>query len=170
MELRGRGGAAPSTMSSHAGSVRPGAGLPVARPSQPTCRPGNSHGLRWTRRPGRHLAAGAPQPQRPRRLASLVGSRLRSGTGLPLDCGCVLHRVELSQTAGEGAGDGVQLAPSASAADIAADQRWISTQVRLWLDEEWTPLPEHERLGDRAAEVSRILAVKSILPRMPSWM
>ena len=36
---------------------------------------------------------------------------------------------------------------------IAAEAQWVSGMIRVWLDDEWTPLDIHKELGDATARI-----------------
>lgn len=37
--------------------------------------------------------------------------------------------------------------------DVESERLWVAGVLRLWLDEEWTPLPCHRLIGDKCAAV-----------------
>jgi hypothetical protein len=46
------------------------------------------------------------------------------------------------------------LLPSLGSDDqLTQEQQWVADMVRVWLDEEWTPLEVHKALGDAAGQV-----------------
>lgn len=63
----------------------------------------------------------------------------------------------------------VLLPPLASTDELAAEQSWVSGIVRVWLDEEWTPLEVHQDLGRAAGQVGRLVTVSRPGSRLPCW-
>ncbi|PNH12945.1 hypothetical protein TSOC_000061 [Tetrabaena socialis] len=48
--------------------------------------------------------------------------------------------------------EGYTIKPLKTEAELEAERIFLSTALSTWLDEEWTVLPEHQRLGKAAAE------------------